>query len=399
MNWQAILYAAFFWALGHNLLRLIAGICGSRKPLLAEYLAPAWIPLSAWTRYEYITAGAVLIVVSWLVRETTLALRGVPGRFGRTIGLGLPGNAGLAAALAGFAAALVVTAVAFVATTMMSSYGWTLFVLAPLIAGYLPGAIYAGKHRLTLGTALALAASSLVLAGGLMLTLAIEGLICLAMASVLAGPLAAIGGCLAYLLHGRAPSRQPVVMLVLLVLPPWLADIEKAVRPTAETFTVSTSIDLPATPERVWSTILQPARLADPKHWIFRAGVAYPRASHIAGAGPRAIRYCDFSTGKLVEPVLVWDPFRRLRFTVTSNPIPMEDWTPYAQIHPPHLDGFLVSRQGEFLLTPVAGGTRLTATTWYQHNLYPAQYWRWWSDWIIHEVHGMVLANIASRTR
>ena len=76
----------------------------------------------------------------------------------------------------------------------------------------------------------------------------------------------------------------------------------------------------------------------------------------------------------------------------------MQEWTPYARLHPPHLDGFLVSRQGESRLEPLANGdTRLYATTWYQHHLWPAQYWRLWSDYIIHQVHGMVLENIARR--
>lgn len=398
MNWQAVLYTAVLWALGHNLLRLIAGVLGSRRPGFGEYLRPLGLPLADWTTADFWIAASVIAVLLWLLRETVLALRGIPGRFGRTVGLGLPGNPGLAAAFAGLAAALLICALGFLIASMDGAYGWTLFLLAPVLAGYLPGHVYSTKHLLTLSTALLLACGALTLSGALLLAFAIEGVICLMMAAPLAFPLALLGGWVAYLFRGSRSARQPAVMLLLIALPPWTAGLEKALRPSAEIFTVSTSIDLPATPERVWSTILQPARLAEPEHWIFRAGVAYPRASHIAGAGPGATRYCDFSTGKLVEPVLVWEPFRRLRFTVTSNPIPMQEWTPYAQIHPPHLDGFLVSRQGEFLLTPIAGGTRLTATTWYQHNLYPAQYWRWWSDWIIHEVHGMVLADIRGRT-
>jgi hypothetical protein len=96
--------------------------------------------------------------------------------------------------------------------------------------------------------------------------------------------------------------------------------------------------------------------------------------------------------------VLIWDYPRQLRFRVASNPLPMEEWTPYSQIHPAHLDGFLVSKQGEYKLSPISGGgTRLEATTWYQHHLWPAPYWRWWSDYIIHQVHGLVLANIRER--
>ena len=39
-------------------------------------------------------------------------------------------------------------------------------------------------------------------------------------------------------------------------------------------------------------------------------------------------------------------------------------------------------------------GTRLEGTTWYQHGLWPSQYWRLWSDAIIHKIHLRVLRHI-----
>src|SRR5258706_3920784 len=61
----------------------------------------------------------------------------------------------------------------------------------------------------------------------------------------------------------------------------------------------------------------------------------------------------------------------------------MVEWTPYKNIHPKHLDNFLTSRRGQFLLTSLPGGrTRLEGTTWYVHNLWPAAYWQAWSDFI-----------------
>jgi hypothetical protein len=188
------------------------------------------------------------------------------------------------------------------------------------------------------------------------------------------------------------------MFLLIAGLTPFGAGLEHAFLPADDWFQVTTAIELPASPGLVWQTILEPAKLAPPSHPLFRAGVAFPLASHIEGFGPSATRYCDFSTGKLVEPVLIWDDRRQLRFTVASNPLPMQEWTPYSQIHPPHLDGFLISKQGEFRLTELSdGGTRLEATTWYQHHLAPAHYWRWWSDYIIHRVHEMVLGNIRER--
>jgi len=96
-----------------------------------------------------------------------------------------------------------------------------------------------------------------------------------------------------------------------------------------------------------------------------------------------------------VEPIDVWDAPHRLGFSVTQNPAPLEEWTPYRRIHPPHLDGFLVSRHGQFSLMPLPGGrTRLEGTTWYSHSMWPAAYWQVWSDYIIHRIHLRVLNHV-----
>jgi len=56
-----------------------------------------------------------------------------------------------------------------------------------------------------------------------------------------------------------------------------------------------------------------------------------------------------------------------------------------------------MAKRGQFRLMPLPGGrTRLEGTTWYHHNLYPAFYWRLWSDAIIHQIHTRVLKHIRS---
>lgn len=72
----------------------------------------------------------------------------------------------------------------------------------------------------------------------------------------------------------------------------------------------------------------------------------------------------------------------------------MNEWSPFA-IHPPHLDHYLVSKQGQFQLVPVAEGiTRLEGTTWYSNRMWPAWYRQLWSDEIIHRIHLRVLRHI-----
>ncbi len=128
---------------------------------------------------------------------------------------------------------------------------------------------------------------------------------------------------------------------------------------------------------------------------IFRAGIAYPTRAEIQGTGVGAVRHCMFSTGAFVEPITIWNEPSLLRFSVEQNPAPMEEWTMYEKIHPPHLEGFFVSQQGEFRLIQVSQNmTLLKGTTWYHHNLWPESYWKVWSDFVIHTIHRRVLRHI-----
>src|SRR5688572_20460078 len=107
------------------------------------------------------------------------------------------------------------------------------------------------------------------------------------------------------------------------------------------------------------------------------------------------MRHCEFSTGEFLEPITVWNQPSLLRFSVVNSPSPMKEMSLYSHIEPPHLHGYMVSRQGQFLLTALPGGaTRLEGTTWYQHNLWPAHYWEIWTNFVIHRIHRRVLVHI-----
>jgi hypothetical protein len=171
--------------------------------------------------------------------------------------------------------------------------------------------------------------------------------------------------------------------------------VEHAQPAPLQMFSVTTSVIVDAPPAKVWHNVVSFAELPPPREFLFRAGIAYPMRARIHGSGPGAVRHCEFSTGPFVEPIEVWDEPRLLKFSVTKNPSPMQEWTPYEDLRPAHLDGFLASRAGQFHLTPSPGGrTLLEGTTWYHHHMWPATYWRWWSDYIIHTIHLRVLRHV-----
>ena len=73
----------------------------------------------------------------------------------------------------------------------------------------------------------------------------------------------------------------------------------------------------------------------------------------------------------------------------------MDEISPWEDIHPPHLHGYLTSHHGEFRLIETSdGGTRLEGRTWYSVDMYPQIYWKKWTDQIIHSIHFRVLNHI-----
>ena len=316
-----------------------------------------------------------------------------PGMLDKTIPESRAGSA-LAAILLPMPFALIFSALS---VKILNHYGWGLFVGIPFTLPMISVILY-GYHRpRPFGECISLGLVWLVVAYGMLLVLAFEGIICLIMALPLAVPVVILGSAVGYLIQSRPPGSADTarLLLMLLLALPALLGAEAAGRPTAPLFEVRTTVEVNAAPEHVWRHVIRFDPLPPPDDWAFRTGLAYPVRAEIEGQGVGAIRRCEFSTGPFIEPIEVWDAPRLLQFAVTSNPPPMREWNPFFEIDPPHLEGFLVARRGQFrLVERTDGRTLLEGTTWYQHHLWPTAYWRLWSDPIIHRIHRCVLEHI-----
>lgn len=286
---------------------------------------------------------------------------------------------------------------AVLGSQLLTNYGWGLFVALPYAMGFAAATIYGVRQPRNLKGCIGVACLSVALLGAGLLALAFEGMFCIIMVAPIALPLAAFGGSCAYRVQRRPRFQQdaPVFLSLLVLFVPGVEWTEHVVAEPAPTFVVRSAIDIHASPEKVWKQVIAFTEIPPPTEWMFRGGIAYPIRAEMLGSGVGAERHCVFSTGAFVEPIQVWDEPHRLKFSVTSNPPPMEEWTPYSHIDPPHLHGFLVSSGGQFLLTRLPdGGTRLEGTTWYKHGLWPSAYWELWSDAVIHRIHMRVLTHI-----
>jgi uncharacterized membrane protein YhaH (DUF805 family) len=343
-----------------NLLFLFLLCAMGTHPLTAEWQAAPW--------------PATHVVDSWIPRSKT------------------------GAALVAIAATAV-SGLAFVAlsTQVLKTYGSGLFVAAPFCLGLFSALVYSYHEPRDWWQCLMVSLVPILLLGGVLVIVALEGIICILMAAPFAAGLAAFGGAIGYAIQaGYWKARQaPAVLSIVLLFTPGFAGVEQLLKPQPRTFVVKSALEVNAPPEVVWKEVVSFSEIAPPIEMIFRAGIAYPMRAEMIGSGVGAERHCVFSTGAFVEPIHVWDAPRLLRFGVSENPPPMHEITPYAHVHAPHLHGYFVSTQGQFLLTALPGGrTRLEGTTWYSHTMWPEMYWHLWSDYVIHRIHMRVLEHI-----
>lgn len=310
-------------------------------------------------------------------------------------------RSGFGSAVAG----IIVTTLLTIGITVLSvqglgNYGWGLFVGLPFCLGLSSVLIYGYHQPRPLGNCMLVALLSVGLASAVLIGVAIEGVICIIMAVPLGATMALFGGAMGYIIQRRPQSDATnghvlhAFSVILLALPALML-IERTTQFEPPLREVRTQVEIKAAPEEVWRQLVAFAELPPPQEWLFQTGIAYPIRAEIDGHGVGAVRHCIFSTGAFVEPIEVWDEPRLLKFGVIAQPPVMEELSPYAHLHPPHLDNYLQSRKGQFLLTRLPNGnTLLEGTTWYQNSFWPGVYWNLWSDSIIHRIHGRVLNHI-----
>jgi hypothetical protein len=285
-------------------------------------------------------------------------------------------------------------AFAYLATNVFRDYAWGLFIWLPLVLGAASTLLYGYNKVTTRPKLFGISVWTLLVFCLGLLTFAWEGIICLAMAFPIGLFFTWVGHWIGYeILKSRMGNRAATIILLFLSVPSLMA-FENVQSVNEDVRSVTTSVTINASPEKVWENVIAFPPLEEPAEFVFKTGIAYPVNATINGQGVGAVRHCNFSTGSFVEPITVWDKPRLLKFTVDKQPEPMKEISFY-DIKPNHLHGYWVSKQGQFQLTRLGNGqTLLEGTTWYANKIMPAFYWTFWSDYIVHKIHRRVLAHI-----
>jgi uncharacterized membrane protein YhaH (DUF805 family) len=348
---------------------------------------------SAWTTVAFFVPVVNYLTMLALCLAPTAKVVAVPSERPRAYERRLP-----SALLAMGAGCLFGIGMVTLAVTRMQQYGVALFFGTPFAIGALTAFLFDRRYPASLRESTQVTCMTLLLTAGSLLLLGSEGAVCLVMALPLSLVVGVMGAAVgrAAVLGGRAELASATLALAVV---PLGAVLEPRFTTRRALHEVRSSVVIDAPADKVWTHVVDFRPMPEPGDLAFRFGIAYPRYARIEGSGVGAVRYCVFSTGTFVEPITGWEPGRRLAFDVAEAPPPLRELTPFAEITPPHLDGYLRTRRGEFRLRPLPNGrTRLEGSTWYELRLAPEPYWQIFSDYLIHRIHSRVLQHIKRET-
>jgi uncharacterized membrane protein YhaH (DUF805 family) len=301
-------------------------------------------------------------------------------------------------ALKGLLVGLTVTVVLEVVSTLVfRTYGFFLFFASPFIIGCITG--YIGNRRTDIGpgaTAKLVIGACFLGAVGL-LAIAVEGVLCLALATPLIALIAWLGGIVGRTIAVHGPGATPRRTALSMVVLPLFFAID-VIAPPNVAFESTENIEVPASDRAVWDAIVHMGPIPSPPAAPFRWGLAYPMSGSIHGAGVGAIREGVFSTGVAYERVTEWQPPRRLSFIVLTDPPTMRELSPYQDVHAPHVNGYFRTVDARFTIAPLANGhTLLTLDTRHELKLNPYLYWLPIAKWAIHANKTRVLRHFAQQ--
>lgn len=298
----------------------------------------------------------------------------------------------LAGALAGI---LIILLAVLISALVFRAYGWGLFVLTPFVVGFTTGFLVNRSELQSAKRTNRLVLLSAALGCFGLILFAIEGVICLILAAPLGAILAIAGGAL-----GRRSARigkDPMGPVYCVALLPAMFAAD-AVYPPALIMQTNESIVIEASAPRVWQALTSDEPIREPATLAGRLGLAYPERAHLSGTAIGATRTGYFSTGEAREQITAWDEGRRLGFEVLSQPPAMKEMSPYAGVHPPHLDGYFETGETRFQLQPLSDGrTRLTIHAAHRLRIDPVVYWEPIARWGVRSNTDRVLRDLKTK--
>jgi hypothetical protein len=226
----------------------------------------------------------------------------------------------------------------------------------------------------------------LAIVGTLLLT-GWEGAICAAMATPVLLLFASVGGAFGSALPRRGRSAS---LSAVLLFPYLLSPLESRIPEPERRVETVTTMDIDAPPVAVWPLVasVDSIRPEELRPALFLAmGFPRPIAATLSHEGVGGVRVATFEGGlRFTETVTVWEPARRLRFTIRANgdSLPATTLDEHVRMGGRHFDVLV----GEYQLVPLDGGrrTRLVLRSEHRLDTHFNPYAAWWTDRIMRSI-------------
>ena len=143
----------------------------------------------------------------------------------------------------------------YISIYYLKEYGWTIFVLIPIIIGFLPPFLISTQKEISVKEAYQLSFSTLGLSLLALLIFALEGLICIAMALPILAILTWMGAFIAIQFSKNIKPNTPLIVIGITLLSITSMSFDVINKPQ-ELIPVRTTITINAPIGRVWENVI-----------------------------------------------------------------------------------------------------------------------------------------------
>jgi hypothetical protein len=266
----------------------------------------------------------------------------------------------------------------------LSSYGWVLFVLLPIVLGISIGAL-PSKRSAFVGLIITTIVFLIVL-----VTLGLEGYICVIMTLPIILPFLFLGSVIAHLAKRyeklKASENLPVLLLPLFVFL-FGSPIERlVVQDKEKIMAVKSEIILPYSSLQVYDAIKSVDTLVAEKPLLLKIDLPIPQKCVLEKEEVGGLRTCYFEGGKIVERITALEKGKLLRMDVISYQLTGRKWL-----------GF---KEAIYMFDSVGiDRCKMTRITTYTSTLQPRFYWEPLERLGIEQEHEYVFRSLANNLK